>query len=226
MNSTNHISIKDQLDEQGFASIVVGLILIIVLGLLVVGFAQLSRHEQQQALNDQLASQANYAAESGINDALSDISSGLINSADSSSTVCMSPSSTSLPANALTANPVISAANLISYTCLLVNLNTPNLEFKTINADAARTIITSTNNTLNTLTVSWGSDDGNNKYVPNGLYPNFYTTNWWSAVQNFPGVLEFTVTPLNNVTRAGLANETFTVYAYPGKAKRTQYDSL
>src|SRR5580658_8830161 len=56
-------------DEKGFASIVIALILIIVLALLTVAFAQLARREQADALDKQLAVQANYAAETGINDA-------------------------------------------------------------------------------------------------------------------------------------------------------------
>ncbi len=207
--------------EGGFASIVIGLILVLVLGLLVLGFAQLSRNESQQALNDQLANQAEYAAESGINDALSDIQNGYINSGDASPTVCMSPSTTGLPANALTANPVLNAADLVSYSCLLVNLNTPDLSFKQVQADDARTMVTSTNAALNSLTISWGSDDGNNNYVPNGLFPELMTTNQWDTVHGFPGVLEFSITPLNNMDRTDLDNEVFTVYAYPGKANGT-----
>lgn len=211
---------QNRSEESGFASIVIGLILVLVLGLLVVGFAQLSRHEAQEALNDQLASQAQYAAESGINDALSDIQNGYINSGDASSTICMTPSSTGLPADALTANPVINAANLVSYSCLLVNLNTPDLSFKQVSADDARTMVTSTSNPLDSLTISWQSDDGNNNYVPNGVFPELMTTNQWDTVHNYPGVLEFSITPLSNATmdRTDLDNDVFTVYAYPGKA--------
>src|SRR4051794_12557602 len=54
--------------EDGFASIVIALVMITVLALITVSFAQLARREQQSALSKQLASQANYAVESGIND--------------------------------------------------------------------------------------------------------------------------------------------------------------
>ena len=65
---------KSGWNEEGFASIVIALILIIVLSLLTIGFAQLARREQQTALSKQLANQAQYAAESGINDAYYDLS--------------------------------------------------------------------------------------------------------------------------------------------------------
>jgi Tfp pilus assembly protein PilX len=56
-------------NESGFASLVVASVLIVVLSLMTVGFAQLMRSNQTSALNKQLSDQAYYAAESGINDA-------------------------------------------------------------------------------------------------------------------------------------------------------------
>src|SRR5882724_3022558 len=55
--------------EAGFAALIIGIILVLILGLLTIGFAQLVRHEQSSALDKQLSSQAYYAAESGVNDA-------------------------------------------------------------------------------------------------------------------------------------------------------------
>src|ERR1039458_10050844 len=66
--------IKD--DQSGFASIVIASVIILVLSLITVGFAQLMQREQRSALDRQLSSQAYYAAESGINDAVSAINSG------------------------------------------------------------------------------------------------------------------------------------------------------
>ena len=45
------------------------MILMIVVGLIVLGFAQISRRNQRQALDRQLSTQAFYAAETGVNDA-------------------------------------------------------------------------------------------------------------------------------------------------------------
>ncbi len=56
-------------DQNGFVSIVVSIIIMTILSLITVGFAQLMIREQRQALDRQLSSQAFYAAESGINDA-------------------------------------------------------------------------------------------------------------------------------------------------------------
>jgi Tfp pilus assembly protein PilX len=70
-----HIRIRNiRHAEQGLVSIVVTMIFLIVLSLIVVGFAQVARREQRESLDRQLSSQAFYAAESGINIAKSAIS--------------------------------------------------------------------------------------------------------------------------------------------------------
>jgi Tfp pilus assembly protein PilX len=56
-------------DQQGFVSIVVSLIIMVILSLVTIGFAQIMSREQRQALDRQLSTQAFYAAESGVNDA-------------------------------------------------------------------------------------------------------------------------------------------------------------
>jgi len=58
-----------QRNQSGMVSIMVTMILMIVMSLIVVGFAQVSRRNQRVALDRQLSTQAFYAAESGVNDA-------------------------------------------------------------------------------------------------------------------------------------------------------------
>ena len=112
-----------QQDEQGIVAIVVTMIIMIILTLIVTGFAQLARREQRATLDRQLASQAFYAAESGINDARRaledpDFSGPLRGQKDS-------------------CDPLASAANVdslvdkniglnISYPCLLINTKLKN----------------------------------------------------------------------------------------------------
>jgi hypothetical protein len=58
-----------QLNQQGFVSIVVCLIIMVILSLVTIGFAQIMSREQRSAIDRQLSTQAFYAAESGVNDA-------------------------------------------------------------------------------------------------------------------------------------------------------------
>ena len=55
--------------ESGIVSLMMTLVIMLVISLIVIGIAQLSRREQRQALDNQLSTQAFYAAESGVNDA-------------------------------------------------------------------------------------------------------------------------------------------------------------
>src|ERR1700761_8288581 len=57
-------------DEQGMVSILVTMIMVIVISLIVIGFAEVSRRNQREALDNQLSTQAYYAAESGVNAAV------------------------------------------------------------------------------------------------------------------------------------------------------------
>lgn len=58
--------IKSQ--QAGLVSLLVTMLIMIVISLIVLGFAKNTRTEQRQSLDRQLHSQASYAAESGIND--------------------------------------------------------------------------------------------------------------------------------------------------------------
>ncbi len=151
-----------QQNEKGFASIVIALVLIIVLALLTVGFAQLARREQQNSLDKQLASQANYAAESGYNNAYQDIKSGQINDSNASSTECMtSTAATSgnkkLSTTALTANQTINSGSGVSYTCLLVTLNTSNIQLSGVQQGVGKHATFGTDSPLSTITISWAA---------------------------------------------------------------------
>src|SRR5580698_3119973 len=64
---------KNLNNQTGLASFLVTLIMMIIISLVVLGFAQIARHEQREALDNQLSSAAYYAAESGVNDAVNAI---------------------------------------------------------------------------------------------------------------------------------------------------------
>lgn len=60
---------KQNRDEKGIVSIVVVSIIVILLALITLGFSKIMDRELRQALDRELSSQANYAAEAGLNDA-------------------------------------------------------------------------------------------------------------------------------------------------------------
>ena len=228
-------------NEQGFASIVIALVMIVVLALLTVGFAQLARREQQGALAKQLSTEAYYAAESGINDTRQDINDGAICSSsisptclttDANSTTCMTGltgsvgTTRSLPASALTANPNVDGNNGVSYSCLLVNLTPSSLVFNETQPGTGQNLafstISSPGNTLSSLTIQWESQDGHSSAsLTSGTYApgKFPSSAIWNANPNpKPPVLQFSLTPTNSggaISRGSLIDSTFNTYLYP-----------
>ncbi|HVX47984.1 MAG TPA: PilX N-terminal domain-containing pilus assembly protein [Candidatus Saccharimonadales bacterium] len=217
-------------NEKGFASIVIALVLIIVLALFTIGFAQLARREQQTALDSQKATQAQYAAESGINNAYKDILSGKITENNANSTNCMKAGAgpTNLPADALSANQDVNTTNGVSYSCLLVALHTDTLQIDRLSPNSGRHMMFNTDDPLSTLTIKWGSYTNRTNFVssldPNN--PQFGQMSSWTH----PPLLEISITPVNSLpaanTDAYLQSKTFTFYAYPsqGGSNSVNYD--
>ena len=74
---------KSQKNQNGTASIISTLILVILLSLISIGFAKIMDRSLQNSLDSNLSSAANYAAQSGINDAMAYIKTRGINDVSS-----------------------------------------------------------------------------------------------------------------------------------------------
>ncbi len=221
-----------KLNEKGFASIVIALILIIVLALLTVGFAQLARREQQNALDKQKATQATYAAESGINDAYRDIQANLITTDGGPGQLQANDQNCMVPPAGYTgkvANPNINANTGVSYSCLLVQLNTSNLQFDNLAPGSGRHITFGTQDPLGSLKLSWGSATGRTNFKSSAPAPDnpaqFTTLANWQG----PPVVEFSITPTSGLAGASdpnkyLQDNTFTFYAYPSSGGSNSLD--
>lgn len=235
-----HMFYKDQHrtslrhNEQGFASMVIGLVLIVVLGLMTVGFAELARHEQQQALSNQLSKQAFYSAETGINDVVQGLSDP-VNSvkltalASSNTGKCM-PTTELSDALGGKSNTIGAVANGFSYTCVKLDLKTDNLVFHPVAADKGRTIVTNTDPaTLNSLTFAWKPDpdgaDKNKTVVRTSAIGTYTNKDDWanppSGGNGSPAVIQLSITPLGGVNgydRSSLVANTYTVFLYPNNS--------
>jgi Tfp pilus assembly protein PilX len=197
-----------QTDERGFASIVIALTLVLILALLTVGFAQLTRREQRSALNKQLATQAYYAAESGIEDVAADIKSGQITTNNTGCTPTIADMTK--PYYSKPTSP-LSNQLAVGYTCLSVNLDPTVLEYSNFGDGSYHTItFSSAAAAVDTLKVSWTSTT-TGKTATGGVIGGLKQKSAW----NDPALMEVSITPLNNLTRAALVNGNFTVYGYP-----------
>lgn len=200
----------EQKKQAGFVSLTVALTLVIILALLTVGFAQLSRREQQQALTKQLSVQAFYSAESGINDAYQAIKDGVITSSTpyTDGSRCIDIPGASAPSK------TINAAAGSTYNCLLVNLRPPTLEYTKTAPESDHRSTFSTDQPLGNLKISWNSTYNNNNFLANTANGFGDSSSWTTAGR--PPVLEFTLSPIpNNFTQADLIKDSFTIYLYP-----------
>src|SRR5579859_1122416 len=179
--------------EAGMVSIMVTMVLMIVLSLIVLGFAQIARRNQRQALDRQLSTQAFYAAETGVNDVRN-----LIKTAGG--TVPAKPDCTNgsgaeaafysgLPSSSLSGG-----AN-VSYSCVLVN-PTPAILNYPLNTTSGYVVpLVASSGTINKLTFTWTTADSSNATPANGC-PNsttkvFSSSAAWTASACGYGVLRF-----------------------------------
>lgn len=218
---------KIKKDQSGFASIVIALLLIVVLALLTVGFSQLATKEQQTALTNQLANQAFYAAETGINDTVKEINDGNINSSTPNVN-----SGKCLDLNGAQFNPEIDSNSAVSYSCLIVDLQPSNLLYTNVgNGDGHHATFQVIDKTglptyLTSLTVQWSSTDGQNSNFASSCstscFPEDNASNW-----SFPAVLQFNITPVAAFNRTSLIQNSFTDYMYPsgGNGGNVNYGS-
>lgn len=117
-------------NQEGIVSIMVTMILMIVITLIVVGFAQVTRRTQRETLDRQLSTQAYYAAESGVNEAISYFKANSGAPAIDTTNNCSSFLSI---LKTFKGDPNVnvlntSSGNNVSYTCLMVNSKPPMLQ--------------------------------------------------------------------------------------------------
>jgi hypothetical protein len=161
--------------QQGMVSILVTMIMMLVISLIIVGFAQVTRHAQRAALDRQLNSQAYYAAESGVNDAIGYLQ-GHLASLPAANTDCKS--------FITTANLDATLDNGVGYSCLMVDPTPPQLTLAPVPAGQTTVwaIKSASGSPWRNLTFKWASnaDDAATRNgacpTPAGSFPT--VTNW------------------------------------------------
>jgi Tfp pilus assembly protein PilX len=208
-------------NESGFAAIVIAIVLVLVLSLLTVGFAQLMRHEQRQALDKQLSSQAYYAAESGLNDATKAINAGYT----AAKTDCdITGVNAAMPGANNLLKRQVGTSTAASYTCLLINPNPPSAEYSKIDTEQAKVVeLTGSDSSGNpqvvsTISISWEDSNGGSTFASN--------CNTLTPAPSWPttGILRVQLIPLNNLSRDGLRDNSLTGYLCPDGSAPTNVD--
>jgi Tfp pilus assembly protein PilV len=149
-------------DQSGIASLMITMVMMIVISLIVLGFAQVSRREQKNTLDRQLSTQAFYAAETGINDAQNAINNAAGKPIISKTTCGGNGGNSSIYDGKL--NYTVNASQNVTYTCLLVSTRVPDLQ-KTLGVDQEWVVPVSpvdsdgSATAISQLTFSWPPQD-------------------------------------------------------------------
>ena len=204
----------ERLNQAGMVSIMVTMVLMIVISLIVLGFAQISRRNQRQQLDRQLSTQAFYAAETGVNDVTKLITDELA-----------AHPATTVPAKDDCANTgiysalnnVLDANSRVEYSCVTLDPTPAVLQYGDVDNDAVvAPLSTSSGTSFSTLKLTWRSKDNtatplnNCPTAANGAFTT--TANWQCGY----GVLRFDLVPVNgNFDAEQLRQRTMTTFVVP-----------
>ncbi|HEU4914116.1 MAG TPA: pilus assembly PilX N-terminal domain-containing protein [Candidatus Saccharimonadales bacterium] len=201
--------------EVGMISIMTTMVLMIIISLIALGFAQISRRNQRESLDRQLSTQAFYAAESGVNDARN-----LIANAVNSGTAV--PDKAGCDDNGTGAfyaalNPVLDAARNVEYSCLLVDTAPTELRYSDVGTPSTIIPMTSaTGANFSRIDLSWQAKSGASPITscPTSTTNVFRTGATWNCGY---GVLRFDLVPASGggLSIDGLRNSTMTTFAVP-----------
>jgi hypothetical protein len=190
--------------QQGIVSIMVVSILIVLLSLVTIGFSRLMNRETRQALDKQLGLQSYYAAESGVNDAITYLNKVKASGNDFSAaaiTKCSDDKAKGLNQN-LSGEPNPNA----QYSCVLIDPEPDAVEYH-IKAGQSK-VFSFDQERLTSLLVSWQNSEEKvtDNYRPTGRTDFPSISNWNNVKGNSgaTGVLRISIYPV--MIRSGAPN--------------------
>lgn len=199
--------------ESGIVAIMVTLILMIVISLIVLGFAQISRRNQRQTLDHQLSTQAFYAAETGVNDVSKAIRAAMARG----TAIAPKPDCQSNGGGFYSGlNSVIDEANSVEYTCLTVDPAPTSLVYSNIGSKSTIVPLTAQGGSISSLTFTWQSKESGAAPADNcpANPTSFAAAGSWNCGY---GVLRFDLVPTSgsSLSVAGLQSQAMTSFMVP-----------
>jgi hypothetical protein len=217
---------KIQSNQRGIISIVVTLIIVLILGVIILAFGNFTRREQTQTFERQLSSEAYYAAESGINDAIDRLRStpdgtGLKKDIkDNCQTV---------PASAgANFDYAVDATGNVEYTCLLINPTPDTGQYSNIDIGESKTfpIIYPTPAAVSNIDIWWHNPDeveptnfGGCTTASNIELPQ----SWYNDCDAGMLRVDIVPAPTSGFTEASLLANNMTVYVKPSSQSSAGY---
>ena len=204
-------------NQSGMVAIPVTIILMIIISLITIGFSTTIRKEQRQALDNQLSSQAFYAAESGINVAAQKLK------ADPTITKSDCGPQGAFVASDYTINGTgINDASGTTVTCLLIK-PVNDLQFTGVGGTSKVSLIDTGTVNINAIYINWQNANGN-AVTTCDLPRTFPSAAQWSANCSQP-ILRVDLVPISNaMTAANLREKQFTAFLYPNKTASGSID--
>lgn len=171
-------------NEQGIVAIIVSMIVLLMISLMTLGFARIMQREQRQAVDRQLSTQAFYAAESGINDALRALK--LAGAKQIEKTDCK-PNTTVPKSTALSGEAGVGS---VDYTCLLIESGLPDLRYEGLTPGNGRQYIiqTATGGNVDKISIEWDRNTTHNDFSAGRSFPSLID---WPSLR--PDALRVTV---------------------------------
>lgn len=207
-------------NQSGMASMVIVILIMTLLSLIVVSMTKNANRDQQQSLDNQLNSQAFYAAESGVNDArdyYTQYVNDAVNPAPASKTDCggisganpgdQFPAHTSQVGNGTTNTTA-------SYSCVLYDANPNSLVFSDVSTDTSvlMPLQDKSGAPLQSLTFTWQEPNDNN-YTFSGCPSSGFPQNLNNNCN--AGVLRVELIDTDDLSRNALINNDFLAYLSP-----------
>jgi len=225
---------KPSHQQAGFAAILLTMIIMLVISLIVIGFAQIARREQRQSLDRQLSTQAFYAAESGVNDAVSYVRYYFATIGSTAKTSC-DPAPAGTLYNTVNAGaPTLTAAdqdlgNNASYTCLLIDPTPTDLGQSNLSTDPWIVPIQGASGFIKSLTITWTPQPPTAPALPSiggcpsGPVPSLpQPANWTNC--DF-GLGRVDIAPIGgNFSRDELNKDTMTAFFVPDSSGANTYN--
>jgi Tfp pilus assembly protein PilX len=201
-------------NQQGIVSIMMTIVMILVISLIVLGLAQISRREVRKATDTQLSSQAFYAAESGVNDVINLIHANGDVATPNPTCTLTAPYSTGL-------TPTIAPG--ISYSCVIVDPASNRIPGDISSSPSVYSLATTSATGLSSVTFKWGPGGGQSTSTIGcstaalgqvDVFPTASPTNPWSCHY---AVLRVDLVNAASLDRAALINATKTYFLVPNR---------
>ncbi len=196
-------------DQRGMVSIIITVILMLVISITVLAFAQIIRREQRQSLDRQLSSQAFYAAESGINDARQYIAERYSATTPPDKDQCDNTGQYQLPG--ITGSTIDA-----EYTCVLVTGSPDSLTYDLSTTKPSKIVpLDSSGGAIKSLELRWTSPSPDDPLAgcPSSYGGELPFAGDWSCGY---GLIRIDLVPTNGaLKRDQLMKDTFTAFFVP-----------